>query len=340
MKTTKRILSLIIAVVMFLLSFANFSAAEVPAVNFVLLGDSVASGYGLTDLHDSYGVLIAKEKQYDLYNDAVPGHTTTDLLNVVRNEKVARNDIKNADLIAISICGNDLIQFMANANASTLLDIYFNGVNAASVKTEAAKVTSNLQNICNEIRSLNSDAPVIFQLQYNPLYANDQYSSYASTAEKLVPVFAETFSNLQKSYSNIFIADTHAAFDNYYKEAGNYDVIQADGIHPSVKGHALIADVLLEVIGELEAKGLVPVAAKAYYMLGDSDSNQRISISDATVIQKVLAGILTYEGDVAKLCMDADEDGKVTVKDATAIQKHLASIPTNKNIGSYMPYYG
>lgn len=339
MKKLKKLLSLLLVLLLLSIPASNAFSAEIPQTRFAVLGDSIASGYGLDNAHNCYASLISAKKSYYLTNDAVPGHTTEDLLWVVCHSENARNSIKDADIISVSIGGNDLIQLLLNADTATIMDIMFNGINAKAVKEASEKMEFNIDSICTELRLLNPDAPVIVQTIYNPLYANKQYSSYASFAEKFVPVMMEIMNEACTRHNNIFIADIYSVFDNYYEQQGSYDVIQADGIHPSEKGHALIADVILDVINELEQKGLVTPPALYYYLLGDSDGNGRISISDATVIQKVVAGILTYNGDIATLCLDATEDGAVNIKDATAIQKHLASLPANKNIGNYLPFF-
>lgn len=339
MKNIKTILAVLLVMLTVIFCGGSVSAAEIPRIRFAVLGDSIASGYGLKNPLDCYGALIAKEKSYVLTNDAVPGHTTSDLLWVLCNSTDAQNSVANADLISVSICGNDLIQFLQEADAITLMDIMLNGTKAETVTEAREKVVFNLEGICTELRALNSTAPIIFQTQYNPLYANEKYSTYASFAEQLVPMFDEIFQDLCSRYPNIFIADVHGAFDSYYKESGAYDIIQADGIHPSEKGHQLIAHVLLEQISQLEEAGLVPVAADKYYLLGDADSSGTVNISDATTIQKILAGILNMEDGIGKLCLDADGSGTVNIKDATEIQKHLADLPANKNIGTYLPAY-
>ncbi len=341
MKKFKKFVTLILALLLVVVPASSTFSAEIPQNKFAVLGDSIASGYGLDNAHTCYASLISAEKSYHLTNDAVPGHTTLDLLNVICNSENARKAISNADLISVSIGGNDLIQLLSKSkdDTSAMLDIMLNGVNAKVVKNAVENVKFNLNGVCTELRLLNPDAPIIFQTIYNPLYANDQYSSYASFAEMFVPVMIDVLTELCNEYENIFIADVYTAFDAYYKETGSYDIIHSDGIHPSDKGHALIADVVLEVISELEQKGLVNPPALYYYLLGDADGNGRISISDATVIQKIVAGLLTYRGDIATLCLDATEDSSVNIKDATAIQKHLVSLPANQNIGTYLPFY-
>jgi len=339
MKKSKKLLSFILVILMLFANTATFSAQETPGIKFVVLGDSIASGHGLKNTHTCYASVISTQKKYYLSNDAVPGHTTSDLLWVVCHSTIARKDIEKADLISISICGNDIIRFLQNADTSTLFDIMLNGINSAAVQETAEQIKHNLKSVCNEIRILNSDAPIIFQTQYDPLYANKQYSAYASTAEKLVPLFEELFNALKEEYDNIHIVDVHETFDSYYKETNSYDIIQDDGIHPSEKGHALIAETILKKIDELETEGLVPRVTNRYYMLADADSNQKITISDATTIQKILAGLLIFHGDITNLCLDADQNGSVNIKDVTAVQKYLAGLESNANIGTYLPYY-
>lgn len=60
-------------------------------------------------------------------------------------------------------------------------------------------------------------------------------------------------------------------------------------------------------------------------MLGDTDGDGKVTIKDATTIQKHVAGITTIS-DEKFACADTDKDGKISVKDATRIQKFLAGI--------------
>ena len=69
-------------------------------------------------------------------------------------------------------------------------------------------------------------------------------------------------------------------------------------------------------------------------ILGDTDLDEKVTILDATCIQRHLAALST--DSFGEMVADTDEDGKVTINDATAIQRHLASMPTNQNIGKPM----
>lgn len=66
-------------------------------------------------------------------------------------------------------------------------------------------------------------------------------------------------------------------------------------------------------------------------LLGDVDGDGKVTILDATAIQRKLAGLPTA---FAELAADTDQDGKMTILDATAIQRWLAGLPTNENIAT------
>ncbi len=68
------------------------------------------------------------------------------------------------------------------------------------------------------------------------------------------------------------------------------------------------------------------------FLVGDVDLDGKITIKDATMIQKALADLLTLSYESETLA-DVDRDGIITIKDATAIQKYLADIYTGLPIG-------
>lgn len=67
-------------------------------------------------------------------------------------------------------------------------------------------------------------------------------------------------------------------------------------------------------------------------ILGDVNSDGKVNVKDATMIQKAAAKIITLT-DAENLKANVNGDGKVNVKDATAIQKFAAKIETGFPIG-------
>lgn len=68
------------------------------------------------------------------------------------------------------------------------------------------------------------------------------------------------------------------------------------------------------------------------FLVGDVDLDGKVTIKDATMIQKALADLLTLSYESETLA-DVDRDGKITIKDATAIQKYLAGLESGSAVG-------
>ncbi len=62
-------------------------------------------------------------------------------------------------------------------------------------------------------------------------------------------------------------------------------------------------------------------------ILGDVDGDGKVTVVDATLIQKYLVQMANLTEKQLK-CADTDKDGKVSVMDATKIQKYLVNLAT------------
>lgn len=70
---------------------------------------------------------------------------------------------------------------------------------------------------------------------------------------------------------------------------------------------------------------------EAQILLGDVDGDTKVTVIDATAVQKKLANLPNRV--FIEAAADTDEDNVVTVLDATFIQKWLANLPSNEAIG-------
>lgn len=107
--------------------------------NIVVLGDSIASGYGLTSREYNYGQILAEYAGEKVDNFAVPGDETDDLLNKLDNPSAELSSaIGSAGLVVISIGGNDLMHYAANylLNYSADKDVFIDGKSFADVPKE------------------------------------------------------------------------------------------------------------------------------------------------------------------------------------------------------------
>ncbi len=83
--------------------------------------------------------------------------------------------------------------------------------------------------------------------------------------------------------------------------------------------------------GMYSVKAATPnVQTTREYVLGDSNGDGRITISDSTFIQKYLVEKLINGYEYDMVAMDVNKDGKVDVYDATCVQRHVAEFTDAK----------
>lgn len=68
------------------------------------------------------------------------------------------------------------------------------------------------------------------------------------------------------------------------------------------------------------------------YVIGDADMDGKITVMDATTVQRHAAQVVVLDG-IDAIAADSDEDGKITVMDATYIQRHVAHTGENGRVG-------
>ncbi|MGN0490192.1 leucine-rich repeat protein [Ruminococcus sp.] len=74
------------------------------------------------------------------------------------------------------------------------------------------------------------------------------------------------------------------------------------------------------------------------YMIGDANMDGKITVTDATLIQKFCVGLATPENETARKLADVNGDGTVSIADATLIQKYLVGgFSDTGNAGKYLP---
>ena len=97
------------------LPFVNNGYAVDDIDNIVVLGDSIAAGYGLSENEQNYGEIIGDYYKAKTDNFAKSGDETKDLISKLEAPSTEMSEsIKNADYVIISIGGNDLIHYASN----------------------------------------------------------------------------------------------------------------------------------------------------------------------------------------------------------------------------------
>lgn len=148
---------------------------------YVTLGDSVGAGYGVENAEDDFTGLLGKElekiygtNKVSVKNKAIGGHKIPDLMARL-DETDVYNAVKRANLVTISIGGNDMLFPAFNH----LEDYIFSGDSALEKMTSDCMNTLNntlakddyptsYNNLFKKLVSINPNAKIVFTTQYNP----------------------------------------------------------------------------------------------------------------------------------------------------------------------------
>lgn len=234
----KKIISILLAAVMlFSVGITAFAADEKP--NFLALGDSIAAGAGLINARTQvYGAIVSNTNGYNFKNDAISGHTTQAMIKRI-NEKKVVEDIKEADIISISIGGNNFLM-------NNLADL----INDALEKNDFSKFDeigenyyTDLDTIITYIKGLNPEAQILLQTLYNPMYISDDLRMvYQEGANRLNSTMVKYLEDHEGAYA---LVDVGSEFGD------DETLIAVDYIHPNSKGHVVIARAVLKTLNEL-----------------------------------------------------------------------------------------
>lgn len=300
----KRIITAFAAAV--LAGALSLCAAAAEFGKTAVLGDSIATGYGLSGYSagdnfsaaESFASLI-KSGGSDCVNLAVDGRTSAELLEAVREGAA---DLADRDCFVISIGGNDLLMPMfaaiqdALVNDTELMSQIINGetegldtqalmerfsgvVMQAVQDVDMGETAANLEAIVSELKAAAPDSRIFILTVYNPFKGAEGLEDISALAEKKLGELNSAINSL----SGVTVADVYGAFRG--NETG-YTNIGIMDVHPSAAGHAEIYSLLCAA-----ADGAVPAMAPA----GDKtspDTGAASAAAAAGAAALALAGVI------------------------------------------------
>lgn len=233
----KKAVSLVLAVIM-AFSVCVFSSAAKDPLNYVAVGDSIAFGAGVYNSTEAcYAKIVADTNGYNYKNDSVSGFKSAQLLEYLKTNDETIEDISNADILTLSIGGNDFIQ-----EKLPILIFKALAFNDYSMFDDITEVFSgSFEKIIARIKEINPDCTILVQNIYNPRYdyARDVYAYGLGLVNN---VFSDYLKENPGAYQ---IIDVCSAFD------GRQDLIANDEVHPSADGNVVIATLILNKLAEL-----------------------------------------------------------------------------------------
>ncbi len=243
-------------------------------LKIIFLGDSIAEGIlGPSPITEreryAYYGILGLRNNYEYNNRAVSGQQSSDMLALIQKEDegaaMTQTLIRDADVIHISILGNDLLLTDIGQLILSAADNDFSIIDEILI-TSRIKFAA----IVSTIREYNPDAVLMFQNVYNPVNEDSAliYDSIRQTLagkdiepdgyRELGAALISRLNGVINDYlvenpDAFYLIDSFSEFDRIYEI--DYDLgeklIIADGIHPSNYGHAVLADLIqkkLEVL--------------------------------------------------------------------------------------------
>ena len=225
-KTKTRLFSLILSMAMAFCLFPAASASAATTINYVALGDSIATGTILNSTKiTSYVTYFAqylksyygKRSTINVQNFAHDGDRSTELLTLLQTNETVRAAIKSADIITISIGGNNLMQ-ATNIPGFTTIDQYKAEQGVNDFKKDWRLIIAQIK----EIKGDNPPAKIIVNTVYNPFnidstpgYENDaaMHILVDSYLSPINDVITNGQNNLPTKY---MVANVYAKFNDPY----------------------------------------------------------------------------------------------------------------------------
>ncbi|HEX3078792.1 MAG TPA: Ig-like domain-containing protein [Lachnospiraceae bacterium] len=234
-------------------------------VEYLALGDSVGTGYGLaTPEVSSYVSLVGNAIQANTTSNlAVNGLDSTQLLSALTaatDSTPYYEEIQNAKVITLTIGSNDLLKpFMGIisktfncdlANLSGYISTMLNGdfssklelagklqnlekelQNNTTLNSSIATFTTNFPLIINRIKAINPGAEIYVMNAYNP-YKNIAFSYEGVVLADLGSITDTYIKSLNKVYSGnvngYTLIDTYSIFENGYGKGLNHALVNAN----------------------------------------------------------------------------------------------------------------
>lgn len=207
-------------------------------LTYAAIGDSISAGWGAPLVNgarlNGYAAQLHRQLQVrghaEFHNLGVPGLTSGQFLFLLDHWPDASAYLKKADLITLSVGGNDIIWTDHQAPGD-----------AAKMREALSKYEANIDAILSRIRQVNPEARIFILEVYNPFPADDgrhgPLSEWVQTVNEAIATAANTHEADVVTTSSLFLGH-----EKEYVNLANND------IHPTVVGHMRIAEQISHVL--------------------------------------------------------------------------------------------
>ncbi|GKQ42725.1 lipase/acylhydrolase [Companilactobacillus sp. RD055328] len=218
-------------------------------LKLVAIGDSLTYGVGDSTKKGGYVTLVSKKLEehknvnVSSENYGISGETSTQIIKRIENKSKIQSDLKNADIITVTVGGNDLMHILSKKG----LKLKKQDVTSGTVKFE-----NNLNTLITDIRKNNNHAPIYLISIYNPFGVYLKDIKYMTTAVKNWNEYSKQTAseNYNVHFVNIdkLLSDPKKKTKDKNGDVENPYLFTEDHFHPNDKGYKLITDELYKVM--------------------------------------------------------------------------------------------
>ncbi|WP_077618491.1 GDSL-type esterase/lipase family protein [Bacillus sinesaloumensis] len=206
-------------------------------IQIASIGDSLTKGVGDETKQGGYTSLLEKKliqekdvKSVTIQNFGVKGHKTTDLLKRLQIEEVQQG-IADADIIIITIGGNDIMKIVKDNLFDLSLHVFQN---------EQEKYEVRLEKVLENIRNYNSDAEIVLVGLYNPF---GWFIDLSTEINTIVDNWNEGSQNILSNFERT----KFVMLDDVFSQSSD-NLLADDEFHPNAKGYEIMSERIFETI--------------------------------------------------------------------------------------------
>ena len=231
----KKLLKILSLLLIILLVFEIYTYGKTNKLYYVALGDSLSEGlnpygnveYGYNDYIKDY--LITKKHLAYYKNYGKSGYETSNIIEDISNNLELKKDLRESDIVTISIGANDLIHKIDFKN--------FEINRLSELKNIIKIIIPNLDNCLKEIRKYAKEKIIIVGY-YNPIPF--LFNTNSKDLDYLFAYIDEEYKNLANKYNC-----TYLSIYEEFKKHNNYLPNPSD-IHPNLEGYKYIANRIIK----------------------------------------------------------------------------------------------
>ncbi|AXJ13586.1 SGNH/GDSL hydrolase family protein [Streptococcus pluranimalium] len=225
--------------------------------HLLAIGDSLTQGVGDTTNQGGFVPLLARRLdetyRYDTVtsNYGISGNTSRQILNRMKKQKVIQKNLKTANLMTLTVGGNDVMKVIRENLDHLDTDSFTPGAKA---------YRKNVKEIIKLARKGNPELPIYIVGIYNPFYLN---FPEMTQMQDIVDNWNEQTKQLVADYDGVYFVGIN---DQLYKGVeGQEGVVSVSGerttvvndalftedhFHPNNIGYGIMADAIMERISQ------------------------------------------------------------------------------------------